>query len=52
MNKRLQKELGQDVAEKQGLGWALTKFMMESWGEGIKESTKEELEAAESESEV
>jgi len=45
MNKRLQKELeGQNVAEKQGHKWALTKFMIESWGEGIvRAETKEEL---------
>jgi len=46
MNKRLQKELeGQNAAEKQGHKWALTKFMFESWGEGIKRAAeKEELE--------
>jgi hypothetical protein len=53
INKRLQKELSQNAAEKQGHKWALTKFMVESWGEGIvRAETKEELEVAESESKV
>jgi len=39
MNKRLQKKLGQNVAEKQGHKWALTNFMFESWGEGIVRAT-------------
>jgi len=38
MNKKLMKELGQKVAEKQGHKWALTSFAREAWG-----STKEEI---------
>lgn len=38
MNRRLQKELGYDVAEKNGHRWALTEFMEEIWM-----ATKEEL---------
>jgi len=33
MNKRLQKEIGQTVAEKRGHRWALTSFAYEIWGE-------------------
>lgn len=33
MNRRLEKELGQRVAEKQGLHWALTSFTVDVWGE-------------------
>ncbi len=33
MNRRLQKEFGQQVAEKRGWHWALTSFVIESWGE-------------------
>ena len=33
MNKRLQKEFGELVAEKRGSHWALTSFTMEVWGE-------------------
>jgi len=47
MNKRLQKELkGQDVAEKQGHKWALTKFMFESWGEGIARADQQAMHDA------
>jgi hypothetical protein len=33
MNKRLEKELGEYVAEKRGWQWALTSFVVEVWGE-------------------
>jgi hypothetical protein len=33
MNKRLEKEFGEHVAEKRGWHWALTSFVMEVWGE-------------------
>lgn len=33
MNKRLEKEFGECIAEKRGWHWALTKFALESWGE-------------------
>jgi len=39
MNKRLNEEIAQNVAEKQGHEWALTSFAREAWG-----STKEELQ--------
>jgi hypothetical protein len=38
MDKRLDAILGQRVAEKRGMRWALTSFMSDAWG-----STKEEL---------
>ena len=33
MNKRLEKEFGERIAEKGGWHWALTSFAVESWGE-------------------
>jgi hypothetical protein len=33
MNRRLEKEFGERVAEKRGWHWALTTFVMEVWGE-------------------
>jgi hypothetical protein len=33
MNKRLEKEFGEHVAEKRGWRWALTSFVIEAWGE-------------------
>ena len=39
MNRRLQKELGYDAAEKVGHKWALTDFMDDAW-----ESEKQEIE--------
>jgi hypothetical protein len=33
MNKRLEKEFGEKAAQKQGLHWALTSFIVEAWGE-------------------
>ena len=32
MNRRLQKELGYDAAEKVGHKWALSDFIVENWG--------------------
>jgi hypothetical protein len=37
MNKRLEKELGQGVAEKRGHHWALTSFTVDVWQETEKE---------------
>jgi hypothetical protein len=33
MNKRLEKEFGEHVAEKHGWHWALTSFATDAWGE-------------------
>ena len=33
MNKRLEKEFGEYIAEQRGWHWALTCFAMEAWGE-------------------
>ncbi len=33
MNKRLEKEYGERIAEKRGWHWALTSFIVEAWGE-------------------
>jgi hypothetical protein len=33
MNKRLEKEFGESVAEKRGWHWSLTSFTLEAWGE-------------------
>ncbi len=33
MNKRLEKEFGEHIAEKRGWHWALSSFAMEIWGE-------------------
>jgi len=38
MNKRLDKQVGQKVAEKRGLKWAITSFADAAW-----ERTKEEI---------
>jgi len=38
MNKRLQKEFGEQVAEKRGWHWALTSFVIESWGDAERKS--------------
>ena len=32
MNKRLEKEFGEPIAEQRGWHWALTSFVIESWG--------------------
>ena len=37
MNNRLEKEFGEQVAEKRGWHWALTGFVREAWGETEKE---------------
>lgn len=36
MNKRLEKEFGEQAAEKRGWHWALTSFTVEAWGENEK----------------
>ena len=41
MNKRLEKEFGEQVAEKRGWHWALTRFAFEIWGEAKKSSEKD-----------
>jgi hypothetical protein len=41
MNKRLEKELGETIAEKRGWHWALTSFGFEFWGESKKEMEEE-----------
>ncbi len=33
MNKRLEKEFGEHIAEQRGWHWALTSFAVEAWGE-------------------
>jgi len=33
MNKRLEKEVGQRIAEKRGWKWALINFGYDTWGE-------------------
>jgi hypothetical protein len=35
MNKRLEKEFGEHIAEKRGWHWALTSFAIELWGETV-----------------
>ena len=45
MNKRLAKELGQKIAEKQGHRWALTSFGYDIWGETEEAEYKEWKEA-------
>jgi len=36
MNKRLEKEFGEHIAEKRGWHWALTAFVVETWGDSEK----------------
>jgi hypothetical protein len=38
MNKRLEKEFGERIAEKRGWHWALTSFAFESWNETQRQS--------------
>ena len=45
MNKRLQKELGNRVAEKRGRKWAMTSFLHEIWGASVEEIETEEEKA-------
>jgi hypothetical protein len=33
MNKRLEKEFGEQIAEQRGWHWAMTHFVVENWGE-------------------
>ena len=42
MNKRLQREFGEDAAEKRGWHWALTSFGAKCWGETDVMPTSEE----------
>jgi hypothetical protein len=37
INKRLEKEFGEKAAEKRGWHWALTRFIVDAWGETEKE---------------
>jgi len=39
INRRLQKEFGEHIAEKRGWHWALTSFAVETWGETDKHQT-------------
>ena len=39
MNRRLRKEFGETVAEKRGWHWALTNFVIESWGDTDRKSS-------------
>ena len=39
MNKRVEKEFGEHVAEKRGQHWALSSFAVETWGETDKNQT-------------
>jgi hypothetical protein len=41
MNKKLEKEFGEHIAEKRGWHWALTSFTVESWGEDGKKERSE-----------
>jgi hypothetical protein len=36
MNKRVQKEFGEAIAEQRGWHWALTSFAFDAWGNGDK----------------
>ena len=38
MNRRLRKELGQNVAEKRGKHWSLTGFILDVWGATVEEA--------------
>jgi hypothetical protein len=40
MNKRLEKEFGEQTAEKRGWHWALTRFVVDAWGETENEGVK------------
>ena len=40
MNNRLEKEFGENVAEKRGWHWALSDFAAESWGADEKEKVE------------
>jgi len=40
MNRGLQKDFGENVAENRGWHWALTSFVVEAWGETEKELEK------------
>jgi hypothetical protein len=43
MNRRLERELGERVAEKRGWHWALASFAYEVWGETKEEATNMEM---------
>ena len=47
MNRRLRKELGQNVAEKRGKEWSITRFMRETWGATVEEAQEEFAEEEE-----
>jgi hypothetical protein len=40
MNKRLEKEFGEQVAEKRGWHWSLTSFGTEVWGQSDKSTVE------------
>jgi hypothetical protein len=43
MNKRLEKEFGECIAEKRGWHWTLTNFVLEVWGESEKYESSKQL---------
>jgi len=45
MNKRLEKELGEHVAEKRGWHWSLTEFAVEIWGKSDCDGHSQKLES-------
>jgi len=42
MNRHLEKEFGEQVAEQRGWHWALTNFVVEAWGETESELDNQE----------
>ena len=42
MDKRIEKELGEHIAEKQGWHWSLTRFMFDAYGSSIKDLIERE----------
>jgi hypothetical protein len=47
MNKRLEKEFGESAVEKRGWHWALTGFIIESWGETERNFKRQMLPSSE-----
>jgi len=44
MNRRLQRELGYNAAEKVGHKWALTDFLIDAWGAEKEDIKKQRLQ--------
>ena len=40
MNRRLEKEFGENIAERRGWHWAVTSFVIESWGDTEKKPSE------------